>query len=145
MLSRKHAELVGPRFLVLAGATAVCLLMGCGSNSHSVDEGSKTVPTVEMQSHSFEPSTITIHAGDTVLWKNKSLLTHTVTADPDLASDRSHVALPAGAQKFDSGKIGMSGTYAHIFTVPGTYRYVCLPHESKGMLGQVEVKPAGSP
>jgi plastocyanin len=31
--------------------------------------------------------------------------------------------------------------YRHMFTIPGTYRYFCMPHESSGMLGQVVVEP----
>jgi plastocyanin len=31
-------------------------------------------------------------------------------------------------------------TYQHTFTVPGTYRYFCQPHESNGMVGEVVVK-----
>lgn len=88
----------------------------------------------------FEPKTITIPVGGTVLWKNPSNVVHTVTADPNKAADPSHVHLPEGATAFDSGTIQPGGTYRHRFTVPGRYQYVCLPHEMMGMIGEVIVE-----
>ena len=32
--------------------------------------------------------------------------------------------------------------WSHIFTTPGTYRYVCKPHERMGMMATVVVTPA---
>jgi plastocyanin len=66
---------------------------------------------------------------------------HTVTGDPSLAAVPANVQLPAGAQAFDSGAVQPGSTYTLTFTVPGTYRYVCLPHEGAGMLGTVIVNP----
>ncbi|HEV8379184.1 MAG TPA: plastocyanin/azurin family copper-binding protein [Tepidisphaeraceae bacterium] len=94
-----------------------------------------------MHLHSFEPATATIRTGQTVRWDNTSIIWHTVTADPAAAKDPKHVALPAGAQPFDSGKVESGGNYWHTFTAPGTYRYICKPHESKGMLGTIKVEP----
>jgi plastocyanin len=65
-----------------------------------------------------------------------------VTADPSKAATAKNVLLPEGAQPFDSGNIDAGGTYSYTFTVPGTYRYVCLPHELAGMIGIVVVEPA---
>ena len=58
------------------------------------------------------------------------------------AGDAKDVSLPAVGEPFDSGKIKPGGSDSHAFTVPGTYKYVCLPHEDMGMLGQIIVKPA---
>jgi plastocyanin len=52
--------------------------------------------------------------------------------------------LPAGAVAFDSGKIQPGGSFTHQFTVPGTYKYVCLPHEDAGMTAQIVVTPVNS-
>ena len=95
-----------------------------------------------MHFHGFEPETVTINAGQAVAWENKSWIWHTVTADPAKAKKPEDVALPPGAETFDSGKVESGGTYQHAFTVPGTYRYFCKPHELKGMVGEVVVKPA---
>jgi len=89
----------------------------------------------------FAPNKITIKVGQTVEWHNVSVLVHTVTADPKLAANRKDVALPAGAKVFNSGSIEPKGTFRHTFTVAGTYRYFCIPHEAAGMTGEVIVKP----
>lgn len=88
----------------------------------------------------FEPATITIKVGEAVTWKNTSTgIAHTVTADASKASNAADVELPAGAQPFDSGFIAAGGEYSHTFTVAGTYKYFCQPHETLGMLGTVVV------
>lgn len=89
----------------------------------------------------FKPASITIPAGTTVRWKNASKDEHTVTDDPRAASDAKDVSMPAGARPFNSGKIKPGGTFEQKFTLPGTYRYVCEPHEEMDMKGQVVVKP----
>ena len=89
----------------------------------------------------FEPATIEVKAGQTVVWKNSSREVHTVTADPRQATNAQDVQLPKGAQRFDSGFLNPSQTYEHTFRTPGTYRYVCTLHEVQRMIGQVIVKP----
>ena len=89
----------------------------------------------------FEPATIEVRAGQTVVWKNSSREVHTVTADPGQATDAQDVELPKGAQRFDSGFLNPSQTYEHTFKTPGTYRYVCTLHEVQRMVGQVIVRP----
>jgi plastocyanin len=88
----------------------------------------------------FEPRTVEIKQGSTVLWKNASNLVHTVTADPELANNKSNVQLPQGAETFHSGDIAPGEEYRHTFNVPGRYRYFCVPHEAAGMIGEVIVK-----
>ncbi len=89
----------------------------------------------------FAPGQVTIHPGETVEWKNTSVYTHTVTADPSWAAKPQNVQLPEGVKPFDSGKIPPGKTYQHTFTVPGAYRYFCIPHQDSGMIGEVIVKP----
>ncbi len=89
----------------------------------------------------FVPGQVTIHPGEAVQWKNVSVYTHTVTADPSWAAKPQNVQLPEGAKPFDSGKIPPGKTYQHTFTIPGTYRYFCSPHQDSGMIGEVVVKP----
>ncbi len=89
----------------------------------------------------FIPKRIAIDAGQTVLWKNTSDIPHTVTADPAQAiRPQDHVQLPEGAETFDSGTMQPGDTFRHTFTVPGLYRYFCVPHEMNGMVGEVEVR-----
>jgi uncharacterized membrane protein len=51
------------------------------------------------------------------------------------------VVLPPEAPPFDSGKIAPDGSYRHTFNVPGTYKYICVPHVTFGMVGEVIVEP----
>jgi plastocyanin len=87
----------------------------------------------------FDPETVTIAAGDTVKWTNSGFVTHTVTFDPSKAQKASDVSLPAGVAPFASDNIEEDGTFSHTFTVKGTYKYVCVFHESMGMVGTVVV------
>src|SRR6516225_2488374 len=89
----------------------------------------------------FKPTRVVVHAGDTVEWQNKSSLPHTVTADARRAAEGKEVILPPGAEPFDSGEIAAGGSYRHTFSVPGTYKYICVPHAAFGMAGEVVVQP----
>lgn len=90
----------------------------------------------------FKPEQVTIRAGTTVRWKNASKDAHTVTDDPHVASDAKDVSFPAGAKPFNSGKIKPGGTFEQKFTIPGSYRYICKPHEDMDMKGKVTVTPS---
>ena len=68
-----------------------------------------------IQGMTFTPSTITISAGTTITWTNKDGVSHTVTSDTGL---------------FDSGGIGIGGTYSHKFATAGTFNYHCAVHPS---------------
>jgi len=91
----------------------------------------------------FEPDTVRIERGQTVRWKNTSVIVHTVTADPTEATIDGSVKLPDGASRFDSGTLDPKATFEHQFETPGTYRYFCIPHEGTKMYGAVIVEPAG--
>jgi plastocyanin len=89
----------------------------------------------------FKPKLITLKAGQQITWTNKSFAAHTVTADPRIAKDPASVILPPGAQPFNSGSFSLGQKYTHIFTVPGDYKYFCIPHELHGMVGYIHVEP----
>jgi plastocyanin len=65
-------------------------------------------------SFGFSPSTLTIKAGTTVIWKNMSSASHTVTSDD--------------GQTFDSGTVAVGGTFHFTFTTKGTFPYHCNFH-----------------
>lgn len=90
----------------------------------------------------FAPTTVTIEVGETVRWKNTSVIVHTVTADPEEATIDGSVQLPEGAEPFDSGNMDTQATFEHTFTTPGTYTYFCIPHEVTKMRGTIVVEPA---
>ena len=76
----------------------------------------------------YDPATVTVPAGATVVWLNKGREDHSVTAD-----DRS----------FDSGLKKSGATFSRVFPRPGTYTYHCQPHP--WMKGLVEVKASVAP
>jgi copper-containing nitrite reductase len=96
---------------------------------------------VSMGSMSFIPATITINAGEQVVWKNTSSYYHNVVDDPGKAISRVDVSSPSGATVFGSALLQPGATFYHTFDKPGTYRYVCTVHETGGMKAAVIVKP----
>jgi plastocyanin len=88
----------------------------------------------------FVPETVTIQKGDTVEWINNAASLHSVTTNPAVAQDPKDVSSPAGAKPFDSGFMTPGAKWSYTFTVPGTYKYLCLPHEKDHMVGIVVVK-----
>jgi len=95
---------------------------------------------VGMSDMGFLPRTIEINAGETVVWRNSSEVTHNVVADPGRAVYAVDVKLPSGVNPFGSGFLQPGQSFSHTFTVPGIYRYVCTLHETSGMKGVVIVK-----
>lgn len=96
---------------------------------------------VTMGSMSFIPSTITINAGEQVVWKNTSTYYHNVVDDPGRAINRVDVSSPSGTAPFGSALLQPGGVFYHTFDRPGVYHYVCVVHETGGMKGTVIVKP----
>jgi plastocyanin len=98
--------------------------------------------TVEIGAdHRYNPSQVTVQVGQTVIWRNNHDEAHTVTCDLEKVENDQLISLPEGAQSFDSGDIRAGDTFRMSFSVPGTYRYVCLHHEDHGMAGTILVQP----
>lgn len=133
------------RVLPRGGAIlAPVLLASCGLGGPAYGPPGDAAAVITMTNFlDFAPDAVTIHAGETIEWRNRSLFTHTVTADPARAADPANVALPPQATAFDSGEVAAGQIYRRTFTVPGTYRYVCRPHEGQGMTGTIVVRPRG--
>ena len=81
---------------------------------------------VNVQGLAFAPQSVTVAAGDTVVWTNADTVPHTVTAD---AAGGFNQDLPVG------------GTTSLVFNTPGTFAYRCNVHPS--MTGTVVVQAAG--
>lgn len=132
--------------VVVAIAAAVVAGWVATASSGEEPAGPGAAPpadTVSMNDRlEFVPDTVTVEEGATVLWTNDSKLVHTVTADPGKAAKDENVALPEGAEAFDSGTLKPGETFRHTFDVTGEYRYVCIPHEAAGMTGVVRVEAA---
>lgn len=78
----------------------------------------------DMSQAVFDPSEITVPVGTTVTWVNDSVMAHTITG--------------SGAPGFrNSGMIDPGQTFSQTFTEPGTYGYICDPHQ--WMVGTIVV------
>jgi len=128
---------------VITGILMAVSVSSCGFDgpAHKAPVPNATA-VIDLGFMSYDPVDVTIHPGDTVEWRNTSVITHTVTDDPLRAEEQRDISLPEGAQAFDSGDIPAGQIYTHIFTIPGTYHYFCTRHEDHGMVGTVIVKPA---
>jgi plastocyanin len=87
----------------------------------------------------FIPDKVSIKVGQTVEWKNTGRTVHDVVTKPGPMVKADQVKVPPGAQPFDSGFMAPGKSFSYTFTVPGTYRYICIPHQGDGMVGEVEV------
>ena len=126
------------RFVIVTVAFAVAVLYSL-MLSPAQAASSSVVIKMGDEPPMFEPATVTIKVGETVEWLNDGSAVHSVTADPDDATDAHDVALPKGATSFDSGFMPPGTMFDHTFMVPGTYHYVCIPHEKAGMVGTIVV------
>ncbi len=96
---------------------------GSQSGSDTDSETSRTY-NIEISGFAFNPDTLTINQGDTVVWTNKDSVTHTVTSD-------------SGSEIKSSG-LSNGETYSHVFNTAGTFDYHCGPHPS--MQAEIAVK-----
>ena len=64
-----------------AAALAVAVLLGIASSPIVAGESSTQSHTVQIHNLRFSPSELVVAPGDTVVWVNKDLIPHTITAD----------------------------------------------------------------
>ena len=78
--------------------------------------------TVTIEGMKFQPASVTVKRGDTVVWQNKDVVPHTATA----------------AGKFDSKNLDAGRSWTWTAGAAGRYDYVCTYHP--GMKGTVVVE-----
>jgi plastocyanin len=79
---------------------------------------------IEMVNLAFQPATITVPVGTTVVWVNAEAIPHTV-AHKDLTT-------------FSSEILAQGDTFRYTFTQPGEYPYLCTLHPE--MIGTITVR-----
>jgi plastocyanin len=135
--------------IIVAVAVATALLVSCGGQSTSGDTSTdaagdaagSTSAEVSIVNFAYDPSTIEVAPGETVLWTNDDDIAHTVTSGkakkqgvPGVGEDRD--AVPDGV--FDSGTMELDDTFEFTADEPGSYSYFCAIHA--GMRGTVVVR-----
>lgn len=129
--------------LRLSGATLSTIgIAGCLNRQSSIDQ-----PVTMTEDFGFDPKTKTIETGQTVTWTNTSDVDHTVTAYGDKIPDGATYFASGGFESeraartnVTEGLIAPGNEYEHTFEEPGTYEYYCVPHESSGMVGTVQIE-----
>lgn len=81
---------------------------------------------VETGDHWFIPARLSVPVGTTVEWRMVGTQEHDVWAFDG---------------SFHSPTMGPGMRFAHTFTRPGTYKYLCIPNHGDGMYGEVVVVP----
>ena len=82
------------------------------------------VHTVVIEGMQFSPAVLEVHAGDTVIWRNKDPYPHTATSDSN--------------KGFDSGEIKPGRSWKLTAKKRGDFSYLCTLHRT--MKGHLVVK-----
>ena len=88
-----------------------------GAQSRQASRSRKQVKTVVIKDMAYQPSTITVKAGQTVEWKNEDIVPHTATAEA-----------AKGAPGFDSGTIAPGASWRFVPKTKGSFDYLCTFH-----------------
>jgi len=99
------------RTLVAAAlvSLACALQMGVGIGALAAS----TTHTIVIADMKFVPDTLTVKAGDTVVWVNKDFFPHTATAQD---------------KTFDSRDIATNKSWKYVATKKGSFPYICTLH-----------------
>lgn len=101
--------------------TAVALVLCCASLIGAQRGRKPATHTVTIDAVSFKPATLTIKAGDSVVWVNKDIVAHTATAE--------------GPKGFESGALATGKSWKRVFKAKGDLAYICRFHPTmKGRL-----------
>ena len=105
--------------LVCAGALLPSFDVFAAGTAAGASAGKPATHRVVIDGLKYEPQTLTVKRGDTIVWTNKDPFPHTVT-------------VPG---KFDSHDIGANASWKYVARTAGEYSYVCTLHPNmKGVL-----------
>jgi plastocyanin/uncharacterized membrane protein len=107
-------------------AVAVVVLSAVCFGAYGAQPAGDANHIVIIKQMRFDPAQMTVHAGDTVEWKNEDIFSHTVTADDG---------------SFDSGLIDPGHSWQRTFQTTQTLAYHCGPHPN--MKATLLVQKAG--
>ena len=119
----KHTTL-----LLLACTLSLGIMPGLFADEKTEDKNRDAKPiAITMKSLCYDPKKLEIHVGDSVVWTNGSLTTHSAISDDD-------------GKTFDSGEVEPGKTSKPVkFDKEGEFKYHCKVH-GKSMSGTIVVK-----
>lgn len=106
-----------------ARLAAVMLLGLCTVGAAAPSRHKPRTYTVRIEQMRFEPRSLAVSTGDTIVWTNKDLVPHTATSK---------------AGGFDSQTLRISESWSYTATRRGTFEYLCSFHPT--MTGTVRVR-----
>jgi plastocyanin len=89
-------------------AVALCIV-GVAASGRAVPK----THTVTIEGMRFQPQTLTVSRGDTIVWVNKDVVPHTATSK---------------AGGFDSKTIQVEGSWEYTAGTKGEFAYICAFH-----------------
>jgi plastocyanin len=107
--------------MLAAWASALALAGGAGATLARSPK--PAIHTVTIDATSYQPARLGVHVGDTIVWENKDLFPHTVTAT---------------ARAFDSDVLVNGKSWRFVARRKGTFDYACVFHPV--MKGQLTVE-----
>ena len=113
-------RLVRPGWLLWLAALVVASGLGAADERHAAKGASHTVVIENMQ---YNPAQLRVRRGERIVWVNKDLFPHTVTA---------------ASRAFDSGSIAADSSWTYVASKAGEYAYGCTFHPT--MKGMIEVQ-----
>jgi plastocyanin len=134
MRMKAHPRYASTATIIAMVVVLAAVAVACGSTSPTTTAGVSTtggVSTTAGQSEAqvtikgfaFDPATVTIKVGESMVWTNEDSANHTVVGDRG---------------EFQSGDLAKGDTFAFAFATAGTYSYHCGVHP--GMKGTVIVQ-----
>jgi len=120
--------------IIIVGLLIMITIVGCtmqtqqpvGNNNNNNNNATQQAPLpsgnlgikkdIAISGFAFDPATLTIPVGASVIWTNKDSVQHTIVSD--------------SGNEINSDAISQGETYVHTFNTPGTYTYHCGIHPS---------------
>ncbi|KHK59247.1 hypothetical protein PI86_09945 [Burkholderia sp. A9] len=91
----------------------------------AADVAASTTHRITIEGMRFNPASLTVARGDTIVWVNKDLVAHTATA----------------AGVFDSHEIAPDASWTYVANTPGRHAYLCTFHPTMKATLIVKGKP----
>ena len=128
-MSKNTSKIVA--FVAVVVLAGLIVAVGCSNSSNPSNSYSNNPPpssppppapppqsqhrfAVSIMNFAFSPASLTVAAGDTVVWTNNDSIDHTVTSDT--------------GSELGSPQLGSGSTYMHVFSTAGSYTYHCTNH-----------------
>jgi plastocyanin len=124
----------GPTTTTTPGSTTTSTTRGPTVHMVTVGPGGALV---------FDPATLPIHVGDTVMWvwdsPGHSVVSGTATSTTETPDGT--FCSPSDTNCSTIQLSNMGATYEHTFNTAGNFPYFCAPHGTLGMTGTIQVSP----